>query len=134
MSDALLHRPLPIDGNQSAAAVQRHRRPLAVAVVALLIAGAGWAGTLWGHHQAGPQQLTGVAYASPYQISATVDGWTYDIPLTVPWIDADGRVEYNSRPACLPASTKMQRVTFAEVPVSYNGVRWREVVWVSCRH
>jgi hypothetical protein len=133
MSDVAAPLPSSWDRARAAGAVRRYRTPLAlVAVLALLVAGVA-AGNAWGRHQAGTRTLTGRAYSTPYQIGVTVDGWTYGIPVSVPWYDATGAFHEDGRPGCLPASAQLLPVTFGAVTVTHDGASWREVVWVSCR-
>jgi len=97
--------------------------------------GAGYAIGL--HHQAGSTHVaTGYAYASPLQISAFSQGWSYEIPLHVRWLDSTGGWHEGSRPVCLPASGSRTPVKFGWVPVHAPGpgdVSWRTVIWVDCR-
>lgn len=60
---------------------------VAVVVVAVL-------GYLVGHrdHQTVITRV-GVAYASAFQAQVTASGWTYGIPLDVPWIDSRGTIQ-----------------------------------------
>jgi hypothetical protein len=105
--------------------------PLATVVfVALLIAVTAY--TI-GTHRSATHVASGYAYASPVQISASADGWSYDIPLDVQWRDAAGSWHEGSRPTCLRASGNRVPVTFAWVPVHVGQVSWRTVIWVDCR-
>ncbi len=74
--------------------------------------------------------LTGEAYYSGYQAEATVNGAMYNIPLDISWLGADGSWNDGGRPACLRVG--LHRLTFGAVNVSYSGVSWPQVVWVSC--
>jgi hypothetical protein len=102
---------------------------------ALVLGGASYVvGT---HHRgAGTHVATGYAYASPLQISAVSNGWSYEIPLHVRWLGSVGGWHEGSRPACLPASTARTPAKFGWVSVRAPGpgdVSWRAVVWVDCR-
>lgn len=103
--------------------------PLAVIVGALLAA---WIGYLAGTHRSPTHVASGYAYASPYQITATSHGWSYDIPLAVNWRDSTEAWHEGSRPACLPASTRQLPVKFAWVPAQAGDIHWRTVIWVAC--
>src|SRR5690349_17348965 len=59
-----------------------------VAVIVLVLAGT--AGFLLGQRASSVVFRTGVASPAPGAISAVSDGWTYDVPLDVPWTDARG--------------------------------------------
>jgi hypothetical protein len=58
--------------------------------LALVVALAVWGGYVWGERTPHVSVLTGDAYYSGYQAEATVNGWSYDIPLNVAWVGADG--------------------------------------------
>jgi hypothetical protein len=72
---------------------------------------------------------TGIAYSAPGQASVQTGGWTYDVPLDVPWIDSEGTVHFGARPSCLPAYRRSS-IVFGTVNVPAVGVR--SVVWVRC--
>ncbi len=75
------------------------------------------------------------AYAAPTQATATCsDGWAYAIPVdNVRWRDSSGRWHQDGRPDCLPRGPQaVERITFASVEATIDGVGWRPVVWVSC--
>lgn len=98
------------------------------ALVAVIVAAV--VGYLVGHRDHQPVTTrVGVAYASQSQAEVTVGGWSYGIPLNVPWIDSQGELHYGSRPSCLPAN-RQSRIVFGTVNVSAIGQR--SVVWVRC--
>lgn len=70
------------------------------------------------------------------QASATVDGYTYDIPVVdANWQHADGSWQFGgSGPDCLAKQESMSApFTFGWVSVTEpNGSTTRQVVWVSC--
>jgi len=104
--------------------------PVATAIfVALLIAAIGYT---VGTHRNSTHMASGYAYATSEQISASSDGWSYDIPLNVSWKDSTGTWHQGSRPACLPASDQRLPAKFAWVPVQAGSTSWRTVVWVDC--
>lgn len=112
-------------------------RPMTRAVIGALavaiLAAAG--GYLAGAHRDTVSIHAGKAYSTPFQISITgEDGWVYDVPLDMTWIDANGTWHQGSRPDCLPPSGELAGpITFAAGEVTGNGETWRPVVWVSCR-
>jgi hypothetical protein len=106
----------------------RHQ-PWLTAGLVLVLVGLGY---MIGTSRGGVSWHTGLAYAAEGQISVTADGWTYSIPLDVPWDDADGGLHYGERPGCLPPSTDQVSVRFAAVEFSLNGQTDRRVVQVSC--
>jgi hypothetical protein len=66
-------------------------------------------------------------------IGVEADGYSYNIPLDVNWIDAQGSWHGHGRPECLPpADRAIGPVSFGAVDVSRDGRSWRQVVWVSC--
>lgn len=76
---------------------------------------------------------TGTAHSTDYQITALHAGWSYDVPLQVPWQDAQGVLHQGSRPACLPPLDRTIPVKFRWVSAHANGSTWRVVVWVDCK-
>jgi hypothetical protein len=101
---------------------------LAAGLVIVLVA----VGYLIGTSRGGVSWHTGLVYAAEGQISVTADGWTYSIPLDVPWDDADGGLHLGERPSCLLPSAEQVSVRFAAVEFSLNGQTDRRVVQVSC--
>jgi hypothetical protein len=104
-----------------------------VALIAIIVIGVG-AGTLGYRlgrrdHQAVTAR-NGVAYASPYQAFAQSRGWTYAIPLDMPWWDSGGTL-HEGRPSCL-VSFKRTAIVFGTVDVREARDSWRSVVWVRC--
>lgn len=97
-------------------------------VVPMLVAAAYFLGTtrpmIWTH--------TGMAELSEGPISVEVDGWTYNIPLDVEWLDANHTWHDNGRPDCLPPANVNVPVTFGSVDVTGGSLGWRQVVWVAC--
>jgi hypothetical protein len=79
------------------------------------------------------QIATGDASAAENSISIEAPDWTYRVPLDVTWVDATNSWHEGGRPECLTPSDEMIQITFAYVPVTVEGISWREVVWVSCR-
>jgi hypothetical protein len=75
------------------------------------------------------------AYVAPTQATATCGvGWAYAIPVdNVKWRDAIGAWHDGGRPDCLPLDPQeVNRITFATVDATVDGIGWRPVVWVSC--
>lgn len=105
-------------------------RVILVALLAVLIGGAG--GYVIGRSHAGSLRV-GMASPAEGAISAEADGWTYNIPLDVPWTDATGSFHDSGRPECLGPSTADVEIKFVSVDVSVEGGGWRQVVWVYCR-
>lgn len=135
MTAGSLPLPMPLESAAGGSRLRRRRRfvlPVAAVVTAALVALAGYA---VGSDRSVVHVTTGSAHASVLQISATADGWSYDIPLDVRWRagDADGGWHEGSRPACLPPGGVDVPVTFGWVPVHAGDVGWRTVVWVDCR-
>jgi hypothetical protein len=60
------------------------------------------------------------------------DDWTYGFTGEVWWIDETGAWHEGSWPSCLPVGEEVT-VRFAAVPVSIDGLNWREVVALDCR-
>lgn len=83
--------------------------------------------------QLGVVERVGVASPAAGAISAEADGWTYNIPLDVPWTDVQGSLHDAGRPDCLSPDPGNVTVRFASVDVGVNGAMWRQVVWVDCR-
>ena len=94
----------------------------------LFLAGAYFLGTtrpmVWTH--------TGEADSSVGAISVEVDGWTYNIPLDVEWLDASGAWHESGRPDCLPPTNVTVPVTFGSIDLTDTNLGWRQVVWVAC--
>ena len=102
---------------------------VAASLLALLTAAVGYAlaaGRTTTHF------ATGYAYASPFDITATSQGWSDDVPLDMSWRDASGTWHDQSRPACLAASRARLPIKFAWVSAHVDGNSWRTVVWVDC--
>lgn len=76
---------------------------------------------------------TGQASAAEGAISVEVDGWTYNIPLDVVWIDELGTWHDSGRPACLQPGAIVPALRFGSVTATIDGTTWRPVVWVDCR-
>jgi len=107
----------------------------ALVVVALLVVGglAAWQGYRSGDSRSHLHWHVGSASSFSQQISAAADGWAYDIPLDVPWMDRSGTYNEGSRPACLPESRlPIAKVRFAEIRYHLNGGEARQVVLVDC--
>lgn len=102
---------------------------VAAAIVVVLAAGVGF---VIGSRSSAPVLRTGVASPAENAISVEADGWTYNVPLDVPWTDAQGAFHDKGRPACLPAGANVP-IRFASVDVSAGGTEWRQIVWVDCR-
>lgn len=103
-----------------------------IAVIVIVLAGT--AGFILGSRNSGPVVHSGVASPAQGAISATSDGWTYDVPLDVPWTDVQGTFHETGRPDCLAAGANANvPIAFASVDVSADGNEWRQVVWVDCR-
>jgi hypothetical protein len=109
---------------------------LAIGVVAVVVIVGALGGYLVGANRSGVSIHTGKAHSVQAQISVTgEDGWVYSVPLDVNWTDASGVWHEGDRPACLPPVGDLPApVTFAATQVTVNGMTWRPVVWVSCRH
>jgi hypothetical protein len=92
------------------------------------------AGFIVGSQLSGAVIRTGVASPAEGAVSVASDGWTYNVPLDVPWIDDAGVLHDGGRPACLATGiTANVPIKFASVDVSTGGNGWRQVVWVDCR-
>ena len=108
-------------------------RILAVVVLVLI---AGLAGYVLGTIRSGASIHTGRGYSAEGAISLIGDDerWVYAVPLDVSWTDAQNSRHDGGRPACLPSTgVEVGPITFAATEVSVGGVKWRQVVWVSCR-
>jgi hypothetical protein len=75
---------------------------------------------------------TGRAYASSSQISVSAGGWTYDVPLDVPWRMRGGQWQLGSRPSCLQPKAALQQIRFGWVKFATRGTTDRRLVWVEC--
>jgi hypothetical protein len=75
---------------------------------------------------------TGRAYAAPSQISVSTSGWSYDVPLDVPWRTRGGEWQLGGRPACLAPKTATQQIRFGWVRFATRGTTDRRLVWVEC--
>jgi len=72
----------------------------------------------------------GLAYASSVQAVVQIGGWSYAVPLDVPWIDSTGTEHIGGRPSCLPAF-KQTSIHFGTVNITVpGGASQRSVVWV----
>jgi hypothetical protein len=109
---------------------------LAIGVLAVVAVIAGLGGYVIGTNRSGVSIHTGKAHSVQAQISITgEDGWVYGVPLDVNWTDASGVWHEGDRPACLPPVGDLPApVTFAATQVTVSGMKWRPVVWVSCRN
>ena len=109
---------------------------LAIGVLAVVAIVAALGGYLVGTNRSGVSIHTGKAHSVQAQISVTgEDGWVYNVPLDVPWTDANGVWHEGDRQVCLPPVGEVPApVTFAATQVTVNGMTWRPVVWVSCRN
>jgi hypothetical protein len=74
---------------------------------------------------------TGVAYSSATQAIVHTGGWSYNIPLDVPWTDTQGTLHDGGRPSCLPAYRRAS-IVFGTVNITLAGATMRSVVWVRC--
>jgi hypothetical protein len=78
--------------------------------------------------------LTGRARVGVNQATATIDGWSYALPVDVAWLGADGSWRESGRPACLTQQGMSAPIQFGYVPVTGpSEISWRQVVWVSCK-
>lgn len=104
---------------------------LSIGVVgALALVAAGLIGYVLGHqHNQVVTVRRGVVYAAASQATVQSSGWDYDVPLDVPWFDAQGTLHYGGRPSCLPPY-RQSSIVFGSVDVS--GIGARSVVWVRC--
>ena len=104
---------------------------LTAGIVAMLVGLAGFAfGQL---HPRVHEEVTS-CLSAPGSISCELDdGWTVSVPKDVTWTDANG-THMDGRPDCLPPSgTGLEGpVRLGVVPVSMDGMTWRQVVWVAC--
>jgi hypothetical protein len=87
-----------------------------------LLALAAWLGYRTGANQPTTHWHYGQANSMERQISASADGWAYDIPLDVPWRDATGTTHQSGRADCLTPSQHPILVRFAEVHVDIDGL------------
>jgi len=103
----------------------------AIALFACLAAVLGFAAGA--HHQPGMTVLKGVAYVGLDEASVAVGGQVYGFAGTgnLTWVDAQGTIHTSGWPACLPPGH--DPITFGAVPVTADGMSWRQVVWVDCR-
>ena len=102
---------------------------------ALLIVGgaSAWQGYRAGEGDSRLHWHVGPASSYSQQISTEADGWSYDIPLDVPWVDRNGTYNMGSRPDCLPETRlPIAKVRFAEIRYRLNGGEARQVVLVDC--
>ena len=97
-------------------------------LLVLLVIGAFYLGST----RSGVSVHTGVPSSAENAISITADGWTYGVPLDVPWYGLDGFHD-SGRATCLPVEGTTRSITFGAVDVSRDGVSWKAVVWVDCR-
>jgi hypothetical protein len=99
-----------------------------VFLVPVLLAGAYFLGTtrpmVWTH--------AGIAHSAEGAISVVVDGWLYNIPLDIEWLDANHSWHDHGRPDCLPPANVSVPVTFGSVDLTGDSLGWRQVVWVAC--
>ena len=107
---------------------RRQRRAIGALGVLSLLAGL-WVGVYIGRHEGGVEWHTGSGYSSSKGASVEVDGWTYWIPATVQWDDANGFHE-DGRPTCLPDLGAVENLRFAAVAIERTGQR--VVAFLSC--
>jgi hypothetical protein len=83
-----------------------------------------------------PTFVTHIAVAGPAEnaISVEADGWSYNIPLDITWIDSTGVVHESGRPGCLGPDAGNVEISFVSVDALLPGAGTRSVVLVDCRH
>ena len=109
-------------------------RPWLVPVLATLVVGVG-AGGVGGYfvgQKTDVSALTGSCRVGDHEASCVVDGWTYGINDSVPWLDAGNSYHESGWPACLAPVGSLATVRFGYTTVEEFNIAWREVVWVSC--
>lgn len=111
--------------------VAEHWRGVALTIAIVVVAAA--IGYFAATRQAGVVERNGIASPAAGAISAEAGGWTYNIPLDVPWTDLQGSFHDSGRPACLGPDAGNVPVRFYSVDVLADGTMWRQVVWVDCR-
>jgi len=116
------------------------RPPLARGRVALLV-GAGILlavlGYVLGIHHKGVTVVTGPVQVGDQVATMTVNGTSYGISQSIPWIDATGSTHEGGWPDCLatPAPATPPIVRFAVTRVVYpDGSSTDQVAYVDCRH
>ena len=110
-------------------------RPISRTVISVIffVGIAAAAGYLIGARRDTVSVRSAMVYSAGSISTAPVEGWTYGIPLDVPWTDASGSFHQNGRPDCLPPGTALiGPITFGTVDVRGANMSWRQVVWVSC--
>ena len=112
------------------------RRATAALVAAAAVVAIFGAGYRLGTARAGATELRGVAQVGDRVASITVDGTSYGVAGSIPWIDVNAASHERGWPDCLVAGTSAVApvVSFGAVDVKYpDGTSVRQVVYVDCR-
>lgn len=99
--------------------------------IGLLAAGA-VLGYSFGTSRSGVSEHVGDAYSTDAAITIQTEDAAYEVPLNVPWRDAEGDWTYGGRPECLPPSGGLSDIRFAAVPWEMKGAGGHKVVAVFC--
>ncbi len=67
----------------------RTQRAAILAILILCTGAAGAAGYAIAAHRSNVSVVTGTFYVGDHQASSSVDGWTYGITDSVPWLELD---------------------------------------------
>ena len=103
---------------------------LVLAILILCVGGA--AGYAVGANRSNVSVLTGTFYVGDHEASSSVDGWTYGVIDSLPWLDSNNSWHEDGWPACLGPVGTTHTVRFGYTAVDGPTLSWRQVVWVSC--
>lgn len=110
-------------------------RLLTWSVIGLLaLSGAASIGYVLGNDNGSPAETihTGSAAVFSHTGTATADGFSYVLPINVPWIDAVGTIHDGPGPPPCLQGRHGRRVVFATVKYPIAGATQGIVVWVRC--
>lgn len=100
----------------------------------LALSGAASIGYVLGNDNGLPPETvhTGTVAVSSHTGTATANGFSYVLPVNVPWIDAAGTIHDGAGPAPCVRSSHGRSVVFATVKYPIAGTTQGIVVWVRC--
>jgi hypothetical protein len=109
-------------------------RPWLVPLLAILVVGVA-AGGVAGYIAAENNNvtvLTGPCRVGDHEAACFVNGSTYGINESAPWLGSDNTYHESGWPDCLGPVGGLHTVPFGYTTVQAFNIIWPEVVWVSC--
>lgn len=100
----------------------------------LALSGAASIGFVLGNDNGPPAATvhTGMLAISSHTATATADGFSYVLPINVPWIDAAGTIHDGPGPPPCVHGRQGRSVVFATVRYPVAGTTQGIVVWMRC--